>query len=372
MNFYRINNETHLFSFEDAIYEAPILGKPLKDVQAFNIEGAKGVVIDVKSTDEINEKGGYFVFDSRVFFSQEFIRLALLAIQSRTSNCQFYLPANSFNDRYILPSNMDQENNHVLDLKYVMDCGSQEYELISVQQKIFEYVVSLPSQIIKSEKYHMDQSEVFAMHIDTPFHLLMANLAANFSRLAKAQNKVPRLLGNRFTSRKSKFYFRLLRSMNKIGKNCSIHPSAIIEGSILGDNVTIEANAIVRFSNINDNCVIGDNVVVRNSIVGKKSVISVMAFINCCLIYDEVLINSGIHQFSVFGKNVSCHDVGSCDFRSTGINIFIHAKTGLIDSKQQILGVAYGHECSIGAGIYVAPGRIIPNGTKLVPKEIVR
>ena len=155
--------------------------------------------------------------------------------------------------------------------------------------------------------------------------------------------------------------------MNKIGKNCEIHPSAIIEGSIIGDNAKIGANAIVRLSVLGDDCYISDNVTCINSVLRNKAFIANSNYINSVLCYEEVFVIHGPYHLSVFGKNSACFAIINCDIRLDAQTIKIPTSQGIIDSKQHFLGIAYGHHSKTGGGNIIAAGRIVPNYKHINP-----
>ena len=61
----------------------------------------------------------------------------------------------------------------------------------------------------------------------------------------------------------------ILRRIGSIGKNCMIHPTAVVEACTIGDNVEIGPHAVVRACVIGDGAKIDEHCVVNLSVVGK-------------------------------------------------------------------------------------------------------
>ena len=191
----------------------------------------------------------------------------------------------------------------------------------------------------------------------------------NLKRTIPLQKKVPKFLRKRFGQTGGSWFYRVLKRMNKIGKNCKIHPTALIEGSFIGYNVTIGANSIVRLSTVGNLFSISVNVTVINYILGDKTYIANSNYINSCLTFNEAFLIHGPYQISVFGENSACFAVINCDIRLDQKNIKIPTSQGVLDSNQEFLGVAYGHRSKTGGGNIIAAGRIVPNDLHITPPD---
>jgi carbonic anhydrase/acetyltransferase-like protein (isoleucine patch superfamily) len=156
-----------------------------------------------------------------------------------------------------------------------------------------------------------------------------------------------------------------------IGRNCSIDPSATITGpAYIGDNVSIGAGAII------DNCTIGDNVTIDAGCVLMMSTVADGCFLpfRCALYLTAVMENTIIAQntclqMCVIGRN-SFVGAGST---FTDFNLIAQKpiRAANIDSELQsvgqiVLGSAIGHNCRIGSGMIVFPGRMIESDVVVV------
>ena len=370
MNFYRLSSNKTLHSFGDKIGDCPILHRKLSDYQAEYIKSIGGQIKDVVKRNEISDPNPHFIFDENLFFSLPFLKACLEKTKESKGNLQFCVERNEFNARYIFPREVDTEKHQLLDFFYQLS-SKTDLENCVITQRIFEHAYNLPTQLIPEGRYHMHQSEVFAGHITSPFHLLFINMAMNLARTAKFQAKIPAFIKNRFGKYNGKWFYRGLRRMNVIGKNCQIHPTALIEGSVIGDNVIIGAHSIVRLSNLADNTYVSENVTVINCVLGKRTFIANSNYVNTIVTYPEAFLIHGPYQLSIFGEKSACFAVINCDIRLDEKTIRIPTSEGLIDSAQHFLGIAYGHRSKTGGGNIIAAGRIVPNDLHITPPDSI-
>lgn len=155
----------------------------------------------------------------------------------------------------------------------------------------------------------------------------------------------------------------------RIGRNCSIDPSAIIHGpTTIGDNVTIGAGAVI------ENCLIGNNVNVSQgcqlmlSVVGDNTFLPFRAslFMTSIMDYGMVAQNTCL-QMCVVGRN-SFIGAGSTFTDFNLLSGVIRARDGngqLRPSNRPVLGGCVGHNCRIGAGMIVYPARTIESDVVL-------
>lgn len=339
------------------------MGQSLRDYQSATIKQAGLTLFDVNSIEEIKDEV-FFSFEDDLIFTEEFLRAAMSVCKNKHNNAEFILKNNSFNERYLF--------SHSKDVSFAFKYHSRKSSLWDkeiLQQKIYVNYIKIPSQIYSAGQYHFDQCEVWISRVASPFHLLYANLALNFGRSIQAQKILPEWLREAFFSNGSRGFYWALKKMNKIGKGCKIHKSAILEGVELADNVTIGANCVVRMSKIGSGTTVEDNVTLNYSLIGKDNYVSANNFINLCMTYDDVYLIHGPYQFSIYGRGVAVMAVINCDFRLDRKTIMIPTDRGLVDSGQTLLGIAYGHGSVVGGGNIIAPGRIVPNGVKITPPE---
>lgn len=155
----------------------------------------------------------------------------------------------------------------------------------------------------------------------------------------------------------------------KIGRNCTIDPSAIIHGpTTIGDNVTIGAGAVI------ENCIIGDNVNIGQgcqlmlSVVGDGAFLPFRASLFMTTIMDNSMVaQNTCLQMCVIGRNTF---IGAgCTFADYNLlpspirALDGHENLGF--ANRPVLGGCVGHNCRIGAGIVIFPARTIESDVVL-------
>ncbi len=154
-----------------------------------------------------------------------------------------------------------------------------------------------------------------------------------------------------------------------IGKNCSIDPTAIINGPcVIGDNVSIGAGAVI------DNSIIGNNVNISQGCQVQLSVVGDGCFMPfrsalwmTTLMENSMVAQNTCLQMCVVGRNTFI-GAGST---FTDYNLLprpIKALSGdgtLEDANRDVLGGCVGHNCRIGSGMIVYPARVIESDTVL-------
>jgi carbonic anhydrase/acetyltransferase-like protein (isoleucine patch superfamily) len=166
----------------------------------------------------------------------------------------------------------------------------------------------------------------------------------------------------------------------RVGKNCVIDPSAIINGpTIIGDNCTIGPGAVI------DNCALGNNVNISQgcqlmlSTVGNNCFLPFRAALFMTSMMDNsILAQNTCLQMCVIGRNsfigagttfTDFNLIGESDGRGRVVPRPIKAAniSGELENVGQVvLGGAVGHNCRIGSGMIMFPGRMIESDVVLV------
>jgi UDP-N-acetylglucosamine diphosphorylase / glucose-1-phosphate thymidylyltransferase / UDP-N-acetylgalactosamine diphosphorylase / glucosamine-1-phosphate N-acetyltransferase / galactosamine-1-phosphate N-acetyltransferase len=172
-------------------------------------------------------------------------------------------------------------------------------------------------------------------------------------------------------------HFLASSKLVKIGKNCSIDPTAVIHGpTIIGDNVYIGAGTVIT------NSIIGSNVNIMQGCQVMLSVVSDRCYLpfNAALFMTTLMDNSMVAQNStlqlcVVGRNtfIGANNVFT-DFDLLGSDIQTMHNGQLMPVGLPVLGSAVGHNVKIGSGFLVYPGRMIGSGAVLIhadPERVV-
>jgi carbonic anhydrase/acetyltransferase-like protein (isoleucine patch superfamily) len=157
----------------------------------------------------------------------------------------------------------------------------------------------------------------------------------------------------------------------RVGKNTNIHPTAVITGpASIGDNCNIGPGVMI------DNCTIGDNVTIDDGCVLMMSSVGNGSFLpfRASLYLTAVMENSIIAQNTCLQMCVVGRDsfIGAGN-TFTDFNLMeqkpIRAATmngQLEDVGQVVLGGAVGHNCRLGSGLVIFPGRMVESDVVLV------
>ncbi len=167
--------------------------------------------------------------------------------------------------------------------------------------------------------------------------------------------------------------WRVLAKLNTIGPGCDIHPTAVVEGSTLGRGVTVGAFARVLFSTLGDGATVMAGAHVEASTIGPGATLAQMTAMRLCVLYPEAFHGQGMLQASVLGRGTLTTMASYFIDLNFERNIRVVLDGTLHDTGTRFLGSAIGHGCRVGTGVWLAPGRALPNGTVWFrdPREVV-
>jgi hypothetical protein len=372
MKIVRVHKNFTLRGLGDKIQDVPVLDTTLGKYQKSVCDAMRLELIDVSELEQLTGiSEPYFYFDANCVFTEDFLKLAILQIKSHGQNASYQigLRLTECIQRFSLPT---EENSATRRLPFYFQSGNtSDVIYLELEGEEFELNTPMPPQIVRTGHYSLNQNSVFAATIISPFHLLQANMGLNMNRCIGLQRLIPRALRKTLSKPFSRFAIMGLKTINRKGKNCKIHPSAIIEGCIIGDNVTIGANCVIRLSIIGDGTFIGDAAIVTYSVIGERNFVATGNQLSLCLTYPDVFTIHGPYQFTLFGKSSSVFATINCDIRLDQKTIRIDTDHGVIDSEQYLLGISYGHDTKVGGSNIIAAGRFVPNNTVLNPPDFI-
>ncbi len=369
MRAYRLRTNNKLFGFGDNYSDLPIVGIPLAEQQRQALQAAGAQLADVRNESEISEDN-YLIFDEHLMFTRKAVEYVLGAARQADRSMRFCLQDNTLNRRFVLPSSADADEYLRFPFYYRHD-NATDYEDHVIPQRIFDSWAYVPKQIVPNGIYHLDQCDTMLASLDTPFHLLQANMYMNMARCLWLRKLAVWPRSKHLPHFNSRMYFRGLRLLNRFGKRCKIHRTAVVEGAVLGDDVTIGAHAVVRLSTIGNGTTIDDQASVTYSVLGKDNFIANKNHVAFSMSYDDVFLIHGPYQYSVFGEGSSVFATINCDVRMDQKTIRIRGPNGGLDSQQHLLGVAYGHRAKMAGGNIVAPGQVVPNDHVQLPPDFI-
>ncbi len=164
-------------------------------------------------------------------------------------------------------------------------------------------------------------------------------------------------------------HFLSTSALVKVGKNCSIDPSAVIQGpTVIGNNVHIGAGAVIVSSLIGDNVNIMQGAQVLLSVVSDRCYLPFRASLfMTSFMEDSMVAQNSTLQLCVVGRNTFIGaGVTFTDFNLLGDPIRTYYKGRLEEVGLPVLGSAVGHNCRIGSGFVFYPARMVESGTILI------
>jgi carbonic anhydrase/acetyltransferase-like protein (isoleucine patch superfamily) len=158
-----------------------------------------------------------------------------------------------------------------------------------------------------------------------------------------------------------------------VGRNCSIDPSAVIQGpTYIGDNVSIGAGSVIDVSVIGDNVDIGQDCQIQLSVVSDRGFLPFRAALfMTVMMEDSMVAQNTCLQFCSIGRNTFI-GAGSTftDFNLVPKPVRVVGRDGVLgDTGMPVLGGCVGHNCFIGSGMVVFPGRAIESDVILVASD---
>lgn len=204
-------------------------------------------------------------------------------------------------------------------------------------------------------------------------HTLTANIIfgvlANGARLDVESERVGKQLGLLWRAMLERKNIHSSSETVRVGRNCSIDPTAIIKGpTYIGDNVSIGAGAVIDISIIGNNVNIMQGCQVQWSVVSDRCYLPFRAAIfSSVMMADSMLAQNTCVQFCSIGRNTFIGAGNTfTDFNLVPkpIRAIQHGELG--ETGMPVLGGCVGHNCFIGSGLIVSPARVIESDVVLV------
>lgn len=368
--------------FNEPARELSVLAKPLWLHQRDILAPYTTEEREVKSLNEVdNERVETLVCRDNLFFDQPFIDDFISRAQHSGKACQvaFELDDPAINQHSLpLQRGIRRRGNY-----YMADLWYYPYGIDPVVRPLvmhtdpreagYYHVPTHMSNVYGDLTYQL-ATKAF-LSIEHWLHLLHANVTFGiFAIGARFEQKLERdismnlkMLWRGMLERK-----QVLTSsqMVKVGKNCGIDPTAVIQGpALIGDNVTIGAGTVIG------NCIIGNNVNISQgcqlmlSVVGDGTFLPFRAAIfETVLMEDCMVAQNTCLQMCVVGRGSFIGAANTfTDFNLVpGKNIRAHFAGRLEDTGMPVVGGAVGHNVRIGSGMIIFPARMIESDVVLV------
>ena len=158
---------------------------------------------------------------------------------------------------------------------------------------------------------------------------------------------------------------RIAAQYVRIGKGCTIHPSAVVEASWIGDDVEIGANAVVRGCVISDGASVEPLSIVEGCVLGRGAQVQRLALAKFSVMCDRSM-NGGDVQLAVLGQRSAVKRGAQLFDQSFDQVLRVKVGDRLEAAPLGLLGVGVGARTLVGAGVRVAPGRCLPPDLQIV------
>lgn len=209
--------------------------------------------------------------------------------------------------------------------------------------------------------------EALLMPYHGPFDLLFANQIALASEIRHRVRRSPwtwlKSATRRFGVRSPRQ--RITRAYRKIHRTAEVHPSAVVEGSLVGPHARIGAHAVVRYSVVGEGARLHDGAKVEMSVVGAGAWLMHDLVLYRSVAEEGAFLIHGPYQFSYFQRGSGAFATILMDYRPDGRPIQVTSATGLRPYGGTFLGSVLGEGAKTLGGCLLAPGRIVPARTWL-------
>lgn len=159
--------------------------------------------------------------------------------------------------------------------------------------------------------------------------------------------------------------------LSLIGKNCQIHPTAVLDGCILGDGVHVGAYSVLRGCWVGDGTHIEDHITARLSAIGPRAHVGNYSMFNLSMIGERSSIGHIGAQACAIGDDCFVSTFATLHDLNLRGNVRVRWGDRVLDTGVPFLGVALGNGVRLGAGVTIASGRDVPNGVHVVAEGAV-
>lgn len=199
-------------------------------------------------------------------------------------------------------------------------------------------------------------------------HLLVANLLG-FSAAVADQGRWRNALRVLWAVLRARSFnpHAVAARLNRFGRGCLIHPTAVVEGSVLGERVYVGAHAVVQGCVVGDGSMIDELASAKLSVLGPGARVLRHGLVRFSTLLPGATVGGSV-QLSVLGRDASfLHSAYTFDVDLSGRPIRCSGQDGTLqDTSLPYLGCCLGHDAIVGGGVWVAPGRTIPNQVQVI------
>ena len=373
MKAYMIKSDKKIEPFGDHPHDCLIADKKLSDYQQDILRELELNLQSIADGTTISDKDEYIIFSDSLYFNKDLLDEFISESRKLQHNTVCAIKPGTFTLRTIVRTqDVTIFEDRIEYQLYYVSANNQQGDRIPIiiDADTYHENLPMPEHLCDASGYDIPLPDKMVIQIDYWTNLWAANMASLLEPAASLM-KTPKwkLLGKAIKAG-SLNQWKIVSKMNNIGKNCDIHPTAYIEGSVIGDNVMIGAGSVVRECHIGKNASIENNVTLNFTVIGEKGYIADGSTIRYSVIYPKTFFGFGTLSCQMLGYNCFIGDgVTLADYRLDGRCVTVIKNGLVIDTANKILGSCLGNDTYLAAGTVVAPGRTIPNGTRVTPEN---
>ena len=180
------------------------------------------------------------------------------------------------------------------------------------------------------------------------------------------------------------------RIEGEVAATAEVHPTAVVEDSVVGPGATIGPFAVVRSSEVGAGCLVDDHASVRGSILGDGTVVQPQALVHGSAVGPGTVVSfqTAVRGSVLFGHStisapvVARSVIGPDSFLARGVSlsasnltdspIAVRVGARSVATGSHLLGCAIGRGARIGNGITIPAGYTVPADTYLVERPLPR
>lgn len=375
MKAYLYRNETLLYPFRKTAAQIRLKDCTLRSRLIHQIKRSG---LDLVECDEFaigQVAAGSLVLRDDLLLSDNFLSAFVASIPNRKRNYQCRIDMARFP---MFSTRNPPANYRQLPMFYCGDANDKidisdwKGEHVDVQPiALYELAEGIPSRMHNVQELRVYFVDKFAIALEYWFDLQTGSSLYSREFVAKMIAPAAKLLPAAAMNKVMSAQW-LMEKGNSIGKNCRIHPTAILEGCIIGDNVEIGPFSYLRSAVVSDNVSIREKSSIKLSYLGTGAFVMGSDIVNC-YIGNESSIFTPLLYNVVFGeKSFISGGSGFADFNVGGGSITATIKDKKVQTGLNFLGSCVGDNCFLGANLIFSAGQAIPDGTRILDNNLVK
>jgi hypothetical protein len=378
MRAFILNTRTVIEPFKDDVGDARILNSSLRDIQRDVLRRLGFEAVPVDTVDEIDSEE-FLLLEDSLYATERCVREFLKECRKRGGTWTLGLKDSLFVKQTMPLQDMPGGDGMVrYPMTWVSKSGYDKKEpfnasVLPVDPMEKVHRVEFPEHYFRRQSLEFPATAIRALRIQHWIHIFWANYFALFGLGREMKDNGKFFILKALLRAHSFNRWKVLSKLVKKGRGCDIHPTAVIEGSILGDGVRIGAHALVRGCVVGNEVTIRDKAVVELSVLGDQSFVHTKVTIMACVLYPGAIAGHRLMQYCLLGNRVNTTGGGYViDFNFRG-EAKVEHKGKLVPVGSNFIGSCFGHDVVMGTGLWINSGRAIPNGYFLVmpPGNIV-